>query len=200
MENTMITINNITLVRNSRTIISRYSEQIPAGSVTIILGPNGSGKSTLLAAIAGDIAPREGSITIDDRDPTLSSARDLAAIRAMAVQNQFYTLGFTVRQVIEMAGPSEAVMEQLHLTRIANRQVTTLSGGESQRVSIAQAIAQNAPVLLLDEPLSVQDVESRARIINLLRSLAESGTTVVVVAHSSEIDLAWADKIIKNFA
>lgn len=200
MENTMITINNISLVRNSRTIISRYSEQIPAGSVTIILGPNGSGKSTLLAAIAGDIAPCEGSITIDERDPTLSSARELAAIRAMAVQNQFYTLGFTVRQVIEMAGPSEAVMEQLHLTAIANRQVTTLSGGESQRVSIAQAIAQNAPVLLLDEPLSVQDEESRARIINLLKTLAESGTTVVVVAHSSEIDLAWADKIIKNFA
>jgi iron complex transport system ATP-binding protein len=196
----MITINKITLVRNGRTIINGYSEEIPAGTITIILGPNGSGKSTLLAAIAGDIAPHEGVITIDGRDPTLSSARDLAAIRAMAIQNQFYTLGFTVRQVIEMAGSSDAVMEQLHLTTIADRQITTLSGGESQRVSIAQAIAQNAPVLLLDEPLSAQDVESRARIINLLRSLAESGTTVVVVAHSSEIDLAWADKIIKNFA
>lgn len=196
----MITINEITVVRDGREIIKQYSEQIPAGSISIILGPNGSGKSTLLAAIAGDIAPREGSITIDERDPTLSSARDLAAIRAMAVQNQFYTLGFTVRQVIEMAGPSDCVMEQLQLTAIADRLVTTLSGGESQRVSIAQAIAQNAPVLLLDEPLSVQDVDSRARIINLLRSLAESGTTIVVVVHSSEIDLAWADKIIKNFA
>ncbi|MBF8252922.1 MAG: iron complex transport system ATP-binding protein [Actinobacteria bacterium] len=182
MENSMITINKITLVRNGRTIISGYSEQIPAGSITIILGPNGSGKSTLLAAIAGDIAPHEGSITIDERDPQLSSA------------------GFTVRQVIEMAGPSDCVMKKLELTAIADRLVTTLSGGESQRVSIAQAIAQNAPVLLLDEPLSVQDVESRVRIIDLLKTLAESGTTVVVVAHSSEIDLAWADKIIKNFA
>lgn len=200
MENTMITINEISLIRNGRTLISGFSEQIPAGSITIILGPNGSGKSTLLAAIAGDIAPHEGSITIDERDPQLSSARDLAAIRAMAVQNQFYTLGFTVRQVIEMAGPSDCVMEQLALTAMADRLVTTLSGGESQRVSIAQAIAQNAPVLLLDEPLSVQDVESRVRIIDLLKTLAESGTTVVVVAHSSEIDLAWADKIIKNFA
>lgn len=195
----MITINKISLVRNGRTIINGYSEQIPAGSITIILGPNGSGKSTLLAAIAGDIAPNEGSITIDKRDPQLSSARDLAAIRAMAVQNQFYTLGFTVRQVIEMAGPSDCVMEQLALTPIADRLVTTLSGGESQRVSIAQAIAQNAPLLLLDEPLSVQDVESRVRIIDLLKNLAESGTTVVVVAHLSEIDLAWADKIIKDF-
>lgn len=200
MENSMITINKISLVRNGRTIISGYSEEIPAGSITIILGPNGSGKSTLLAAIAGDIAPSEGFITIDELEPTRSSARDLAAIRAMAVQNQFYTLGFTVRQVIEMAGPSDVVMEQLALTAIADRQVTTLSGGESQRVSIAQAIAQRTHVLLLDEPLSVQDIESRARIINLLKSLAESGTTIVVVAHSSEIDLAWADKIVKNFA
>lgn len=196
----MITINEITVVRDGREIIKGYSELIPAGSITIILGPNGSGKSTLLAAIAGDIAPREGSITIDERDPQLSSARDLAAIRAMAVQNQFYTLGFTVRQVIEMAGPSDYVMEKLELTAIANRQVTTLSGGESQRVSLAQAIAQNASVLLLDEPFSVQDVDSRTRIIDLLKTLAESGTTIVVVAHSSEIDLGWADKIMKNFA
>jgi iron complex transport system ATP-binding protein len=195
----MITINKITLIRGGRTIMSEYSEQIPAGSITIILGPNGSGKSTLLAAIAGDIAPLEGTITIDEIDPTLSSAHELASIRAMAVQNQFYTLGFTVRQIIEMAGPSDEVMEQLQLTPIADRQVTTLSGGESQRVSIAQAIAQKTPVLLLDEPLSAQDEESRARIIKLLKSLAENGTTIVVVAHSSEIDLAWTDKIIKNF-
>jgi iron complex transport system ATP-binding protein len=195
----MITINKITLIRGGRTILHEYSEQIPAGSITIILGPNGSGKSTLLAAIAGDIAPHEGTITIDEIDPTISSARKLASIRAMAVQNQFYTLGFTVRQIIEMAGPSDEVMEQLQLTPIANRQVTTLSGGESQRVSIAQAIAQKTPILLLDEPLSAQDEESRARIIKLLKYLAENGTTIVVVAHSSEIDLAWTDKIIKNF-
>ena len=195
----MITINKITMLRNGRPVIKEYSEQIPAGAITIILGPNGSGKSTLLAAIAGDIAPHEGVITIDEINPTLSSARELATIRAMAIQNQFYTLGFTVRQVIEMAGPSDCVMEQLHLTSIADRQVTTLSGGESQRVSIAQAIAQKTPVLLLDEPLSAQDVGSRSRIINLLKGLAESGTTIVVVSHSTEIDLAWADKIIKNF-
>jgi iron complex transport system ATP-binding protein len=99
-----------------------------------------------------------------------------------------------------MAGTSGKILEQLHLTHIANRQMTTLSGGESQRVSIAQAIARHAPVLLLDEPLAAQDVESRTRIINKLRELANTGTTVVVVAHATESDLAWADKIIKDFA
>ena len=200
MENTMITINEITIVRDGREIIYDYSEQIPAGSITVIVGPNGCGKSTLLAAIAGDIVPSKGTITIDEVHPTLTSAKELATLRAMAVQNQFYTLGFSVRQIIEMAGDSEKVMEQLHLTQIADRHVTTLSGGESQRVAIAQAIAQNAPVLLLDEPFAAQDVDSRARMISVIRELAEAGTTVVVVAHSSESDLSWADKIIKNFA
>jgi len=195
----MITLDEITIVRDGREIIYDYSEQIPAGSITAIVGPNGCGKSTLLAAIAGDIAPNKGTITIDDEHPILTSPAQLARIRAVAIQNQTYSLGFTVRQIIEMAGPSDEVMKALELTALADRLVTTLSGGESQRVSIATAIAQNTPVLLLDEPLSAQDVGSRKRIIELLHKLAESGITVVVVAHSDEAELTWADKVIKQF-
>ena len=195
----MITINEITIVRDGREIIYDYSEQIPAGSITAIVGPNGCGKSTLLAAIAGEIAPSKGTITIDELHPILTSPLQLARIRAVAIQNQKYTLGFTVKQVIEMAGPSEAVMQALDLTTLANRQVTTLSGGETQRVSIATAIAQNTPVLLLDEPLAAQDVGSRKRIIELLQKLADGGVSVVVVAHSNESELTWADKVIKQF-
>ena len=195
----MITINEITIVRDGREIIYDYSEQIPAGSITAIVGPNGCGKSTLLAAIAGEIAPSKGTITIDELHPILTSPLQLAGIRAVAIQNQKYTLGFTVKQVIEMAGPSEAVMQALDLTTLANRQVTTLSGGEAQRVSIATAIAQNTPVLLLDEPLAAQDVSSRKRIIELLQKLADGGVSVVVVAHSNESELTWADKVIKQF-
>ena len=195
----MITIDEITIVRDGREIIYDYSEQIPAGSITAIVGPNGSGKSTLLAAIAGDIAPSKGTITIDDLHPILTSPAQLAQMRAVAIQNQSYHLGFTVRQVIEMAGPADDVMTALGLTSLADRLVTTLSGGEAQRVSIAAAIAQQTPVLLLDESLSAQDVSSRKRIIELLQKLAESGVTIVVVAHSSEAELTWADKVIKQF-
>jgi len=195
----MITINEITIVRDGREIIYDYSEQIPAGSITAIVGPNGSGKSTLLAAIAGDIAPVKGTITIDDLHPILTSPAQLAQIRAVANQNQSYTLGFSVQQIIELAGPAQDVMQALELTSLADRQVTTLSGGEAQRVSIATAIAQSTPVLLLDEPLAAQDVGSRKRIIQLLQKLAEGGVTVVVVAHSDEADLTWADNVIKQF-
>lgn len=195
----MITINEITIVRDGREIIYDYSEQIPAGSITAIVGPNGCGKSTLLAAIAGDFAPTKGTITIDGVHPILTAPAELSKIRSLAIQNQSYTLGFTVQQVIQMAGDSTEVMKDLDLTSLAARQVTTLSGGEAQRVSIATAIAQKTPVLLLDEPLSAQDVASRKRIIELLQKLAESGVTVVVVAHSNESELTWADKVIKNF-
>jgi iron complex transport system ATP-binding protein len=198
MENTMITIDEITIEISGREIIYGYSEQIPAGSITVIVGPNGSGKSTLLAAIAGSIVPSKGTITIDDIHPALTSAAKLSKIRAMAVQNHFYSLGFTVRQVIEMAGPADEIMRSLELSAIAHRHVTTLSGGESARVAIAQAVAQNTPVLLLDEPLAAQDIQSRRRIITLLQALAEKGVTVVVVAHQEEKDLEWADKIIKD--
>lgn len=195
----MITIDEITIVRDGREIIYDYSEQIPAGSITVIVGPNGCGKSTLLAVIAGDIAPDKGTITIDENHPILTSAKTLAGIRAMAIQNQSFTLGFTVREIVQMGGEAEDVLEALGLTDIADRLVTTLSGGESQRVAIAQAIAQRTPVLLLDEPLAAQDIYSRKKIIALLQQLADSGTTVVVVAHSTETELTWADKVIKEF-
>lgn len=195
----MITIDEITIVRDGREIIYDYSEQIPAGSITVIIGPNGCGKSTLLAAIAGDIAPDKGTITIDEVHPILTDAHTLAGIRAMAVQNQSFNLGFTVQEIIEMGGDSTDVLQALGLTEISDRLVTTLSGGESQRVAIAQAIAQKTPVLLLDEPLAAQDPSSRKKIIALLQQLADNGTTVVVVSHSTETELAWADKVIKQF-
>jgi iron complex transport system ATP-binding protein len=195
----MITIDEITIVRDGREIIYDYSEQIPAGSITVIIGPNGCGKSTLLAAIAGDIAPDKGTITIDEVHPILTAAHTLAGIRAMAVQNQSFTLGFTVQEIVEMGGDSTDVLQALGLTEISDRLVTTLSGGESQRVAIAQAIAQKTPVLLLDEPLAAQDPSSRKKIIALLQQLADNGTTVVVVSHSTETELAWADKVIKQF-
>lgn len=195
----MITIDEITIIRDGREIIYDYSEQIPAGSITAIVGPNGSGKSTLLAAIAGDIAPDKGTITIDDYHPILTDPKTLARMRSMVIQNQIFTVGFTVREVIEMAGPSQAVMKALGIDLLADRYVTNLSVGEAQRVAIAQAIAQDAPVILLDEPLAAQDIQSRRAIISILQGLAESGKTVVVVAHSAETELTWADQIIKQF-
>ena len=194
----MINIEKVSIQLGGKQIITDFSDQIPAAAITVILGPNGSGKSTLLNAIAGDITPTTGTISIDDINPALTPPSQLAKLRAMAIQNQNYTLGFTVKQIIEMAGDSKEIIEALALTELADRQVTTLSGGEAQRVSIATAIAQKTPVLLLDEPLAAQDIENRERIIKLLQKLAASGTTGVLVDHSSESELTWVNKVNKQ--
>ena len=194
----MIILNNVSVFRDQQLVINQLTEEIPAGQITAIIGSNGSGKSTLLAAIAGDLPFHSGVITIDNVDVRSSTPAELSDSRSMCVQNQSFTLGFTVRQIIEMAGPATHVLEQLDLVDLAERAVTTLSGGQSQRVAIAQAIARNAPVLLLDEPLAAQDIESCDRIITLLKKLAASGTTVVVVSHAEQSKLTWADKIIEQ--
>ena len=190
----MITIDEITIVRDGREIIYDYSEQIPAGSITVIIGPNGCGKSTLLAAIAGDIAPDKGTITIDEAHPILTAASTLAGIRAMAIQNQSFTLGFTVREIVEMGGDSTEVLQALGLAEIADRLVTTLSGGEAQRVAIAQAIAQKTPVLLLDEPFAGVDPISVGDIRHLVADLKKRGIGVLITDHNVRETLEIVDR------
>lgn len=193
----MIEINNITLIRNGKKIVKNFSLNIKPSCITVIIGPNGCGKSTLLAAISGDIFPEPGEVKINGTTITSYSALELAKKRAVVMQTPIYTLGFRVKQIIQMAGAADQIIQELKLIGITDRLVTSLSGGESQKVALAQALAQQTPILILDEPLSSQDVESRVDIIEILKARASAGATVVVVAHSDEKNLNWADKIIE---
>jgi len=193
----LITLDNVAISRGGRVVITDLSEVIPKGSITVIMGANGSGKSTLLAGISGFIALDKGRIKINDIDISKTSARELSEIRAMAIQSQGFSLGFTVRQVVEMAGPADEALKSLDLLDISQARVTSLSGGQSQRVALAQVLAQSSPVLLLDEPLASQDIESRERIIKILKEYVGKGGTVVMASHSDESELIWADKVIK---
>ncbi len=100
----MITLKNITVFRDRQLVINQVTEQIPAGQITAIIGPNGSGKSTLLAAIAGDLSLHAGVITIDNVDVRRSTATELSDLRSMCLQNQLFTLGFTVRLCRHVVG------------------------------------------------------------------------------------------------
>ncbi len=102
-------------------------------------------------------------------------------------------------------GPAElarvdAVMKSLDMNRYENQSVTTLSGGEAQRVEIARALIRDTAIYLLDEPLSAQDVQSKARIIALLQELRDQGRTVLVIAHIDKSSLSWCDQIIDTLA
>lgn len=202
----MISINSISVTRGSTAVIKDFSAEFKAGTITAIIGPNGCGKSTLLAAIAGDLPLASGTISLNEKDLTSYQIAELAKVRSVVLQQPMFNLAFTVQEVLAMArsagstpASENAAIAKLEIGDIANRKVTELSGGEKQRVAIALAIAVDAPVLLLDEPLAAQDVESTNRIIELLKAAAKAGKIIILVAHVPEAELSWCDQIIKDF-
>ena len=202
----MISIKAISVTRGANSVIKDFSAEFKAGTITAIIGPNGCGKSTLLAAIAVDLPLASGTISLNEKDLASYQIAELAKLRSVVLQQPAFNLAFTVQEVLAMArsagstlASENAAIAKLAISDLADRKVTQLSGGERQRVAIALAIAVDAPVLLLDEPLAAQDVESTDRIIELLKAAAKAGKTIVLVAHVPESDLSWCDQIIKNF-
>ena len=160
----------------------------------------------MLAAIAGDLPLANGLIKINEKDLENHSNSELAKMRSVVLQQPLFNLAFTVQEILAMArsagstlASENAAIAQLAINDLVDRKVTQLSGGEKQRVAIALAIAVGAQVLLLDEPLAAQDVESTNRIIELLKSEAKAGKTIILVAHVPESELNWCDQIIKDF-
>jgi iron complex transport system ATP-binding protein len=202
----LISIEQVSITRAGKKVLNDFSAVIEPGKITAIIGPNGSGKSTLLGALAGDLAVNSGAITIDGRDLKEISVAEQSQLRSVVLQNRNYWLSYTVRELIEMGqGPAElarveSVMQRLDMTRYENQSVTTLSGGEAQRIEIARALIRDTPIYLLDEPLSAQDVQSKARIIELLRELRDKGRTILVIAHIDKSSLSWCDQIIDTLA
>ena len=202
----MISIKAISVTRGANSVIKDFSAEFKAGTITAIIGPNGCGKSTLLAAIAGDLPLTSGTISLNEKDLASYQIAELAKLRSVVLQQPAFNLAFTVQEVLAMArtagstlSSENAAIAKLAISDLANRKVTQLSGGERQRVAIALAIAVDAPVLLLDEPLAAQDIESTDRIIELLKAAAKAGKTIVLVAHVPESELSWCDQIIKDF-
>jgi iron complex transport system ATP-binding protein len=202
----VISVKSISVSRSAKAVIKDFSSEFKAGTITAIIGPNGCGKSTLLAAIAGDLPLASGTISLNERDVLSYQIAELAKLRSVVLQQPAFNLAFTVSEVLAMARSADstlasesAAITKLAIEDLADRKVTQLSGGERQRVAIALAIAVDAPALLLDEPLAAQDVESTQRIIELLKSEAKAGKTIILVAHVPESELSWCDQIIKNF-
>jgi len=202
----MISVNSISVTRGATAVVKDFSAEFKAGTISAIIGPNGCGKSTLLAAIAGDLPLAGGTISLNEKDLVGYQIAELAKVRRVVLQQPTFNLAFTVQEVLAMArsagstpASESAALANLGIGELANRKVTELSGGERQRVAIALAIAVDAPVLLLDEPLAAQDVESTNRIIELLKAAAKAGKTIILVAHVPEAELSWCDQIIKDF-
>ncbi|GAB2713723.1 zinc ABC transporter ATP-binding protein AztA [Nocardia thraciensis] len=185
-----VRIDALTAGYHSRTVLHAITTDIPTGRVTAIVGPNGSGKSTLLGVVAGVVAPATGTVERgSDRRP------------AFVVQHSAVpaTLPLTVRETVAMGrwahrGPwrrltradtaiVRACMERMGIADLARRRLTILSGGQRQRALLAQALAQQSDLLLLDEPTTGLDPEAQQQISHTLRELTADGVTVVQATH-----------------
>jgi iron complex transport system ATP-binding protein len=198
----MIEIKGLTVARGKRIVVDNFSATIAPASITAITGPNGCGKSTLAQAIAGDLKYQSGQITIAGRELQTITLEEQAGLRSVVEQNRNYWLSFTAREVIAMGQSKanlarmEGVMQRLQIAEYADQTVTTLSGGQAQRIDVARALIRDTPIYIFDEPLSAQDSQSKVRVIEEFKAMRRAGKTLIVIAHSDRESLSWCDQII----
>lgn len=185
---------------------------LPPATLTALLGANGAGKSTLLRTLAGFLPPLGGTVLWKGRPLHRFPPRELARKVAVVLTDRVATEGLSVRQVVESGrmpytsfdgrlgqADRDAVERAMSLTgagRLAGRTMDRLSDGERQRVMIAKALAQDTPVILLDEPSAFLDFPGRVAVLRLLRRLvSEEGKTVLFSTHDLELTLSVADRL-----
>jgi iron complex transport system ATP-binding protein len=168
------------------------------GEIVALLGPNGSGKSTLIRTISGELPPLAGRVQLSGKSISSLSHVEIARCVAMAPQEETHQFGFTVLEVATMGRHAcsntffdseedkRLAREALQLTDcldLADRRITEISGGEKQRVLIARALVQQAPLLLLDEPTSHLDVAHQIAFARIIREVAGQGKGILAAVH-----------------
>ena len=199
----MISCNKIFLHYGERVIISDFSLEIPAQSITAIIGANGSGKSTLLAALAGDLKPATGEIILQGKEIDRYSISELAALRSVAVQSHQYWMAYKTIDIVKLGHENvsderfSSIISHLAMEDYLHQSVTTLSGGQLQRIEIARAFLRELPLVLLDEPFASQDLASIAALQDFFIAEVKSGRTIVLVAHQRREELSWCNQIVE---
>jgi iron complex transport system ATP-binding protein len=199
----MISASALALSYGEREVVSDFSATFARGTITAILGANGAGKSTLIAALAGDIAPTRGELSINGVSISALTRRELSQLRSLAQQSHSYWMAYTTEEILRLGNDDISqerfnyLVEKLGATEYLNQRVTTLSGGQSQRIEIARAIMRELPIVLLDEPFASQDLKSISAITELLQEERASGRTIILVAHARREELSWCDQVIE---
>jgi iron complex transport system ATP-binding protein len=199
--------------RTAARVLEEVTLDVPPASIVAVLGPNGSGKTTLLRLTAGLLAPAAGRVRLDGRDIAAMPRRELARRLAVVPQETHAAFDFTVLDLVlmgryphlgafELEGAADVAIarEALAATGMAafeRRRFSTLSGGEKQRVVIASALAQQANLLLLDEPTASLDMGHQITLVHLLHRLnAGRGTTILVSTHDLNFAAAVARRLV----
>lgn len=205
-------IENATIGYDKTVISKNISVEIPHNSFTAIIGPNGCGKSTLLRGLARVITPAEGHVYLDDKDISKYKPKEVARVLGLLPQTSLAPEGIRVADLVARGrAPYQSLIQQwrqsdedavnmaLTATRLmdlSDRYVAELSGGQRQRVWIAMLLAQQTPIMLLDEPTTFLDIAHQYELMELLRDFHEEGKTVVAVLHDLNQAARYADHLI----
>lgn len=197
---------------DERVVIDDLSAVIPDGSFTVIVGPNACGKSTLLRALARILKPSRGSVLLDGEEIATVGSKEVARRLGLLPQSSIAPEGITVADLVtrgryphqsllrqwsaEDAQVVERAMQVTNVTELADRMVDELSGGQRQRVWIAMVLAQETPLLLLDEPTTFLDIAHQIEVMDLLADLHAAGRTVVAVLHDLNQAARYASHLI----
>lgn len=203
-------LRNVSLSRSGRRILDSVDLGVRAGELVALIGPNGAGKSTVLSVLAGDSPPEQGVALLAGRDTYRIKTGELSRMRAVLLQEKTVSFSYPVRDVVMMGRTpwartpesrfdDDSVADALsttETTHLADRDVTTLSGGERARVCLARVLAQRCPFILLDEPTDALDLGHQEQVLALTRGLAHNGTAVLTVLHDLNLAAAYADRIV----
>jgi len=203
-------VRDVSVALGGTPILDGVDLDVRDGELLALVGPNGAGKSTLLAVLAGDLEPDRGTVELDGATLRSWTQVEMAMRRAVMLQELTMSFPFTVRQTVEMGrspwigqdaedDDERRVAESMLATdveHLADRRFTSLSGGERARAAMARVVAQDARVLLLDEPTAALDVRHQEQVLTLAARSARLGVGVVVVMHDLSLAAAYADRIV----
>lgn len=207
----LLAFGNATVGYGETPVVSGATLEISPGEVVGLVGPNGAGKSTLLKAVTGEARLISGAIGLEGRSLADFTARERARVVGVVPQQVIAEFSFPAEEFVAMGRHAhlarfaaagefdraavERAMSATDTLHLAGRPIDALSGGDLQRLSFAQALAQEPRLLLLDEPTSHLDLNHRLQVLDLVRSLAEGGLGVLAVFHDLDLAARYSDRI-----
>ena len=207
----LLTVEDLTVSLGGVEILADVTATADRGQFVGLVGPNGAGKTTLLRAITGALTPDSGQVRIDDRVVDDLSSKAASRLVASVPQDTSLSFDFDVRETVAMGRTPyvsrfgrrtdedreivESALARTETAQFADRSITEISGGERQRVLLARALAQDTPLLLLDEPTASLDISHQIRTLELVRDLVADGRTVVAAIHDLNLAAHYCDDL-----
>ena len=208
----LLSVADVTVSFGETSVLDDVSLSLDSGEFVGLVGPNGAGKTTLLRAINGVIDVDSGSVRVHGDDRNSCSTREWSRRVATVPQDTSVSFAFKAEDVVEMGrtphrnrsqfGSTETdrrrvadALDRTDTTRFRDRPIDELSGGERQRVFVARALAQDTPLLLLDEPTASLDINHQVEVIDLLRELVGDGRGALAAIHDLDLAARFCDRI-----